>query len=91
MYVLFFSTAFVPNVFHSDKYLAWVNKNFELFPITKNFLSFLYSSSDMMTMIKSRRLRLAWHVAHRGHIINAYKILIRKPEGKRLFGKSVHR
>jgi hypothetical protein len=34
-------------------------------------------------MIKSRRMRLAWHVARNGEKRNAYRILVGKPEGKR--------
>jgi hypothetical protein len=33
-------------------------------------------------MIKSRRMRLAGHVAHVGVIRNAYIILVVEPEGK---------
>jgi hypothetical protein len=38
-------------------------------------------------MIKSRRMRWARHVARMG-AINAYKITVVKPEGKRLAGRS---
>jgi hypothetical protein len=34
-------------------------------------------------MIKSRRMRLAGHVARMGETMNAYRILVGKPEGKR--------
>jgi hypothetical protein len=34
-------------------------------------------------MIKSRRMRWAWHVACMGDERNAFKILVGKPEGKR--------
>jgi hypothetical protein len=34
-------------------------------------------------MIKSRRMRLAGHVARMGNKENANRILVRKPEGKR--------
>jgi hypothetical protein len=34
-------------------------------------------------MIKSRRMRWAGHVARMGENMNAYKILVGKPEGKR--------
>jgi hypothetical protein len=34
-------------------------------------------------MIKSRRLRWAGHIARMGEKRNAYRILVRKPEGKR--------
>jgi hypothetical protein len=41
-------------------------------------------------MVKSRRMRLAGHVARRGKR-NAYRILVRKPEGKRPLGGSRRR
>jgi hypothetical protein len=36
------------------------------------------------------RMRWAWHVAHMVEMRNAYKILVRKPEGKRLLGRPSH-
>jgi hypothetical protein len=38
-------------------------------------------------MIKSRRMRWIGHVADMGEKRNAYKILMGKPEGKRLLGR----
>jgi hypothetical protein len=38
-------------------------------------------------MIKSRRMRWAGHVARMGEKRNAYRILVRKPEGKRTLGR----
>jgi hypothetical protein len=38
-------------------------------------------------MIKSRRMRWAGHVAQMGEMRNAYRILMGKPEGKRLLGR----
>jgi hypothetical protein len=38
----------------------------------------------MIRMIKSRRMRWARHVAQMGEKQNAYRILVGKPEGKRL-------
>jgi hypothetical protein len=38
-------------------------------------------------MIKSRRVRWAGHVARMGVTRNAYRILVGKPEGKRLLGR----
>jgi hypothetical protein len=37
-------------------------------------------------MIKSRRMRYTGHVARMGEKRNAYRILVGKPEGKRLLG-----
>jgi hypothetical protein len=46
----------------------------------------LYSSPNIFRMMKSRRVRLAGHVARMGTKRNAYKILVGKPEGKRPLG-----
>jgi hypothetical protein len=43
----------------------------------------LYSSSNIIRMIQSRRRRWAGHVARMGETRNAYRILVGKPEGKR--------
>jgi hypothetical protein len=43
----------------------------------------LYSSSNIIRMIKLRRMRWAGHVARMGEKRNACRILVRKPEGKR--------
>jgi hypothetical protein len=46
----------------------------------------LYSSPSIIRMIKSRRMRWAGHVTRMGEKRNAYRILVGKPEGKRLLG-----
>jgi hypothetical protein len=46
----------------------------------------LYSSSSIIRMIKSRRMRWVGHVARRGEKRNAYRLLEGKPEGKRPLG-----
>jgi hypothetical protein len=51
----------------------------------------LYSSPNIIKMIKSRRMRLAGHVARMGEKRNAYRILVGKPEGKRPLGIPRHR
>jgi hypothetical protein len=43
----------------------------------------LYSSPNIIRMIKGRRMRWAGHVARMGETRNAYRILVGKPEGKR--------
>jgi hypothetical protein len=43
----------------------------------------LNSSPSIIRIIKSRRMRLAGHVARIGEKINAYRLLVGKPEGKR--------
>jgi hypothetical protein len=39
----------------------------------------LYSSPNIIRMIKSRRMRWAGHVARIGEKMNAYRILVAKP------------
>jgi hypothetical protein len=48
----------------------------------------LYSSPGIIRVIRSRRTRLAGHVASMVGMKTAYKILVRKPEGKRPLGRS---
>jgi hypothetical protein len=47
----------------------------------------LYSSPDIITQIKSRRMRWAGHVARMGEKRKLYKVLVGKPEGKRPLGR----
>jgi hypothetical protein len=46
----------------------------------------LYASPDIITVIKSRRMRWVGHVARMEEMRNAY-ILVGKPEGKRPLGR----
>ncbi|KAJ4444166.1 hypothetical protein ANN_05955 [Periplaneta americana] len=50
-------------------------------------LQALYSSSDIIRNIKSRRLRWAGHVARICESRNAYRVLVGRPEGKRSLGR----
>jgi hypothetical protein len=52
----------------------------------KNELHNLYSSPNIIRMIKSRRMRWAGHVARMGAKRTTYRLLVGKPEGKRLLG-----
>jgi len=47
----------------------------------------LYASPNMLSMIKSRRMRWAAYVARMGEMRNAYRILIGKREGNRPLGR----
>jgi hypothetical protein len=47
----------------------------------------LYSSPNIIRMIKSRRMRWAGHVTRMGKKRNAYKLLVGKLEGKRPLGR----
>jgi hypothetical protein len=51
----------------------------------------LYSSPSIIRMIKSRRMRWTWHVARLGENRNEYRIMVGKPEGKRLLGRNRRR
>jgi hypothetical protein len=42
----------------------------------------LYSSPSIIRIIKQRRMRLAGHVVRIGEKRNAYRLLVRTPEGK---------
>ena len=48
-------------------------------------LNDLYSSPNIVRVIKSRRMRWAGHVAHMGG--GPYRVLVGKPEGKRPLGR----
>jgi hypothetical protein len=50
-------------------------------------LNYLYSSSTIMWVIKSRRMIWVEHVAHMGEGIGVCRVLVGKPEGKRPFGR----
>jgi hypothetical protein len=47
----------------------------------------LYSSPSIIRIIRSRRMRLAGHVARMVEKRNAYRLLVGKPERKRLLGR----
>jgi hypothetical protein len=50
-------------------------------------LNDLYSSPNIVRVIQSRRMRWAGHVARMGEEREVYRILVRKPEGKRPLGR----
>jgi hypothetical protein len=47
----------------------------------------LYSSPNIVRMIKSRRMKWTGHVACMGERSGVYRILVGKPEGKRPLGR----
>jgi hypothetical protein len=51
----------------------------------------LYSSPNIVRVIKSRRMRWARHVARMGDGRGAYRVLVWRPEGKRPLGRPRHR
>jgi hypothetical protein len=51
----------------------------------------LYSSPNIVRVIKSRRMRWAGHVARMGEGRDVYRVLIGRPEGKRPLGRPRHK
>jgi hypothetical protein len=51
----------------------------------------LYTTTNIIEVIKSRRMGWSGHVARMGEVINAYNVLTGKPEGKRPHGSSRRR
>jgi hypothetical protein len=54
-------------------------------------LNDLYSSPNIIRVIKSRRMRWAGHVECKGEERGAYRILVRRPERRRTLGRPRHR
>ena len=54
-------------------------------------LNDLYSSPNIVWVVKSRRMRWAGHVARMGEKWGAYRVLVGKPEEKRPLGRPRHR
>jgi hypothetical protein len=51
----------------------------------------MYSSPNIVRVIKSRRMRWAGHVARMGEGRGAYRVLVGRPESKRPLGRPRHR
>jgi hypothetical protein len=54
-------------------------------------LNGLYSSPNIIRVIKSRRMRWVGHVAYMGEKRGAYRILVGRPEGRRPLERPRHR
>jgi hypothetical protein len=57
----------------------------------KKQLNDLYSSPNIVWVIKSRRMRLVGHVVQLGEGIGLYSVLVAKPEGKIPLERTRHR
>ena len=55
--------------------------------ISITLINILYSSPNIVQVIKLRRMRWAGHVAHIGEKRGVCRVLVWKPEGKRPFGR----
>ena len=51
-----------------------------------NVVLSLYSTPNIVRVIKSRRMRWAWYVARTGDESGVYRVLVGKPEGKNHWG-----
>jgi hypothetical protein len=56
-----------------------------------NEVNGLYSSLNMVWVIKSRRMRWVGHVSHRGVRRDIYRALVGRPEGNRPLGRPRHK
>jgi hypothetical protein len=56
-----------------------------------NELHSLYSSLNIVRVIKSRRMSWVGHVAHMGEGRGVYRVLVGRPKVKRLPGRPRHR
>jgi len=54
-------------------------------------LNDLYTSPNIVRVIKSRTTRWAGHVARMGEEKGVYRVLVGKPEGRRPLGRPRHR
>ena len=63
----------------------------ELRSLHNEELNDLYSSPNIVRVIKSRRMRWARHVARMGEERGMYRVLVGKPEGRRPLGRRRHR
>ena len=54
-------------------------------------LNDLYSSPNIVRLIKSRRMRWAGHVARMCEERGVYRVLVGKPEGRRPLGRPRHK
>jgi len=57
----------------------------------KEELNDLYSSPNIVRVIKSRRMRWVGHVERMGEEREVYRVLLGKPDGRRPLGRPKHR
>jgi len=63
----------------------------ELRKLHNEELNVLYSTPNIVRVIKSRRMRLAGRVARMGEGKGVYRVSVGKPEGKRPLGRPRHK
>jgi hypothetical protein len=67
----------------SDLYIPGVMNNRRLGKQNNEELHNLYSSPNIIRIMKSGRMRWSWHVARIGEKRDACRVLMEKSEGKR--------
>jgi len=72
---------------------AWRGKSLRKVPVAlcitecKCFVKRSLESSNIVRVVKSRRMRWAGHVARMGEDRGVHRVFVRKPEGKRPLGR----
>jgi hypothetical protein len=54
-------------------------------------LNNFYSSPVIVSIIKSRNIRILWHIARMRKMRNAYRVLVEKPERRKSLARPRHR
>jgi hypothetical protein len=73
-------------VYTTETFILYVRSN-AWRKLHNDELHSLYSSPNIFTVIKSRRMRWAGHVAHMEEGRGVYRVLVGRPEGKRPLGR----
>jgi hypothetical protein len=74
-----------------DGYQLWKRFASPCRKVRNEELRILYSSSNIIRPRKSRRMRLAGHVARMGQKRKVYRVLVGKSQGKRPLGRTTRR
>ena len=69
----------------------WQSYNINVVYTVTEALNDLYSSPNIVRVIKSRKMRWAGHVVCMGEERGVYRVLVGKPEGRRPLGRPRHR
>jgi hypothetical protein len=75
----------VLNLVHSDRHLSI--RGMDVRKLHNDELHSLYSSPNIVRVIKSRRMRWAGHVTRMGEGRGVYRVLVGRSEGKRPLGR----
>jgi hypothetical protein len=70
-----------------ERYHTWFISGTMPEHLSNDELHSLYSSPNIVRVIKSRRMRWAVHVARMGEGRGVYRVLVGRPKGKRPLGR----